>query len=322
MLGFLVRRFGESILVLFAVSFASYGLIGLMPGDPVDLMFMADPNVTPEDIARLRAIHGLDRPIVERYFGWLSGAITGEFGFSRLYRLPVGDILLPRLWATLQLLGFATVLSLAIAIPTGVFAAMRPRGLVDSAINLVCFAGISVPPFWLALMLIAYIAIPVAWIPAGGMAEDGAGLLEHARYMALPVLALTLASVGGFIRFVRAAMIETLGEDYIRTARAKGAGPYRQLFVHALRNALLPLITIVALSFGTLFSGALITETIFGWAGMGRTIYEATMGNDFNLALMGLMVATGFILLANIAADLAYAMLDPRIRVDSGGTGS
>jgi peptide/nickel transport system permease protein len=315
MLVYVARRLAESLIVLLIVSFATYGLIGLMPGDPIDLMFTANPDLTPEDVANLKALYGLDRPILERYLTWLGDALRGEFGYSRLYTQPVGEILLPRLWATLQLLGTSTVLAIAIAIPLGVWAAARANSALDHGINLVCFAGISVPPFWLSLMLILAIAIPVSWIPSGGMGDPDGGILERARHMLLPVLALTLASVGGFTRFMRGAMLQTLGQDYMRTARAKGAGPTRRLFGHALKNALLPLVTVIALSFGTLFSGALITETIFSWLGMGRTIYEATLGNDFNLALVGLLTATAFTLVANIGADAAYAALDPRIRL-------
>ncbi len=318
MLNYLARRLGECLIVLLVVSFASYGLIGLMPGDPIDLMFSSNPDMTPEDAARLRALFGLDQPIWSRYLAWLGNAVTGEFGYSRLYQQPVGDILLPRLWATLQLLGISTILALAIAIPLGVVAAARQNSILDHAINLTCFAGISVPPFWLALMLVAYVAVPVAWIPASGMGEPDAGLWEYLRHMLLPVTALTLASVGGFARFMRGAMLQALRQDYMRTARAKGATPARQLFGHALRNALLPLVTIIALSFGGLFSGALITETIFAWSGMGRMIFESVMGNDYNLALVGLMVATAFTLTANILADIAYALLDPRIRLQDG----
>jgi peptide/nickel transport system permease protein len=321
MIHYLTHRLIHSFLVLLVVSFASYGLIGLMPGDPIDLMFSANPEMTAADAERLRARYDLDRPVLARYASWLAGALQGDFGYSRLYQQPVGDVLMPRLWATFQLLGISTLVALALAIPLGVWAAARHNRLTDYAINLVCFAGISVPPFWLALLLIAYIAVPVAWIPAGGMAESDDSGLDHLRHMLLPVAALSLASIGGFTRFMRGAMLQSLGQDYMRTARAKGANPARQLFDHALRNALLPLITVIALSFGTLFSGALITETIFGWSGMGRMIYEAVMGNDFNLALVGLMVATAFTLAGSILADIAYAALDPRIALQDRGNG-
>ena len=313
MLNFLSRRMGESIVVLLIMSFICYGLIGLMPGDPIDLMLSANPDITSEDAARLRAIYGLDRPLGERYLNWLASAFTGDFGYSRLYDRPVGEILLPRLWATTQLLGLSLILSLALAIPMGVWAAARPYSPLDYAVNLISFAGISVPPFWLALLVMILFAVTLGWFPAGGMGDPEGGIPSRLHHMVLPVLTLTVASVGGFTRFVRGAMLQALRQDYVRTARAKGVAPWRLLLDHALRNAMLPLITVVALSFGNLFSGALITETMFSWAGMGRMIVDATLGNDFNLALVGLLVATGFTLAGNILADIAYAALDPRV---------
>jgi peptide/nickel transport system permease protein len=223
-------------------------------------------------------------------------------------------VLLPRLGDTLVLLGLSLVLALAIALPVGIFAAVRPYGPADTAINLACFAGISIPPFWLALLLIMLFAVTLGWLPAGGAATPGeADLVDRLRHLVLPVGALTLATVGGYTRYVRAAMMAELGQDYIRTARAKGVPARRVLTGHALRNALLPVVTIVALDFGTLFSGALITETMFARPGMGKTIYDAILGNDYNLALVGLMLATALVLIANLAADLAYAALDPRV---------
>lgn len=324
MLTYAATRLIECLVVLFIMSFLVYGLIGLMPGDPIDLMISANPNFTAEDAARLKAIHGLDRPLVERYGAWLMAALQGDLGYSRLYQQPVGDILLPRLGWTTVLLGSSLVLTVAIAIPLGVWAAAKPYSAVDYGVNMLCFAGISVPPFWLALILILLIAVPFQGIPAGGMGESDAGILERLRHLVLPVVTLTLASIGSFTRFMRGAMLQALRADHIRTARAKGLSGARVLMGHALRHALLPLITVVALSFGTLFSGALITETMFSWSGMGRTIYEATLGNDFNLALVGLLAATGFTLAGNILADLLYAGLDPRIsfRADAGSAGA
>ncbi|MBP5857569.1 ABC transporter permease [Marivibrio halodurans] len=323
MLSYTATRLLECLLVLLVMSFLVYGLIGLMPGDPIDLMISANPDFTAADAQRLKALYGLDRPLLERYGTWLWAALQGDFGYSRLYQQPVGDILLPRLGWTTVLLGTSLALTVMIAIPLGVWAAARPYSRVDYGINMICFAGISVPPFWLALILILLVAVPFQAIPAGGMGEAGAGLLERLRHLFLPVVTLTLASIGGFTRFMRGAMIQALRADHIRTARAKGLSRARILIGHALRHALLPLITVVALSFGTLFSGALITETMFSWSGMGRTIYEATLGNDYNLALVGLLTATGFTLAGNILADLLYAGLDPRIsfQTASDGTG-
>lgn len=316
MQAYIIRRLIQGLGVLLVMSFVIYGLIGLMPGDPIDMMIQADPNLSTADAARLRALHGLDRPIVERYGTWLGAALAGDFGYSRQFARPVLDVLLPRLGNTLLLMGVSFVLAIAIALPLGVAAARRPRSLADQAINLLCFAGISVPAFWLALLLIMLFAVTFGVLPAGGMAPPGMqnpGLLDRLPYLVLPVLTLTLASVAGLTRFLRASLIEAMREDYIRTARAKGAGETRVLWRHGLRNALIPVVTVMALDFGTLFSGALITETMFAYAGMGKLIYDAIMNNDYNLALVGLLFATLVTLTANLAADILYARLDPRI---------
>ncbi|SME88555.1 peptide/nickel transport system permease protein [Tistlia consotensis] len=311
MTAFLGRRLVESLIVLLVMSFVVYGLIGLMPGDPIDLMVTADPHLTPADLVRLKALYGLDQPLLERYWNWLTAALGGDLGYSRLFALPVEAILLPRLANTLTLMGLAFAAAALIALPGAMLAARRPGGLADGAVNLAAFAGISLPPFWLAILLIMLFAVALGWLPAGGMGSGS--LASTARHLALPVLALTLASVGGHLRYLRASLIEALRADHIRTARAKGLSEPQVIWRHALRNALIPYVTILALDFGTLFSGALITETIFGWLGMGKTIYDAIMGNDYNLALVGLLLATTTVLLANLLADLAYAWLDPRV---------
>ncbi|HEX9570517.1 MAG TPA: ABC transporter permease, partial [Rhodospirillales bacterium] len=189
-----------------------------------------------------------------------------------------------------------------------------PYSKLDYAVNALAFAGISVPSFWLGLMLIVVFAVLLGVLPAGGTGElSKGGVWENLKYLVLPVATLTIASVGGHARYMRAAMIETLRQDYIRTARAIGAGETRVVLHHALRNALIPVVTIIALDFGNLFSGALITETIFSWPGMGRLIYDSVMGNDFNLALVALLLATLLTLVGNFLADVAYVWLDPRI---------
>ncbi len=311
---YLTTRFVQSLLVLAIMSFAIYGLMGLMPGDPIDLMISANPEITSEDAARLRALYGLDRPILERYGNWLQAALTGDFGYSRVHKQPVVDLLLPALGSTARLLGLSLLLSIAIALPVGILAAARPYSRLDYAINLVAFAGISVPVFWLGLLLIMLFSVILGVLPAGGTeTPGGGGFWDQLRHLVLPVATLTLASVGGHTRYVRASMAETLRQDYIRTARAKGIGWRRVLWRHALRNALIPVVTILALDFGFLFSGALVTETIFAYPGMGKMIYDAIMGNDFNLALIALMLATLVTLVGNLLADLAYAWLDPRV---------
>ena len=316
---FLVQRLAETALVLLVMSFVIYALIGLMPGDPVDLMSASDPSLTAADAARLKSVYGLDQPLTTRYLAWLGNAVQGDFGFARLNGRPVAEVLAPRLGNTLLLMGLAFVLSIAIAIPAGTIAALKPHGVTDGAINLAAFAGISVPPFWLAILLIILFAVTWGVLPAGGTGSAGsdlaglAWLADRARHLVLPVLTLTLVSTGSLIRYTRAAMAEALRQDLIRTAYAKGNSTARVVIHHALRSALIPVVTILALDFGTLFSGALITETMFAYLGMGKTIYDAVMGNDFNLALMGLLFATAVVLVSNLMADLAYAWLDPRI---------
>ena len=311
---YVAGRLLESLVVIALMSYLIYGLIGLMPGDPIDIMVQADPDLTPADAARLKALYGLDKPLHERYLNWLSAALGGDFGYSRVHNAPALDVLGPRLVNTLVLMGLSFVVSLAIALPIGIYSALRPYGARDYAINFAALAGISVPVFWLALMLIYLFSVAWGVLPAGGMQTIGVdSLADKAEYLVLPVLTLSAASAGGFTRFVRASTMETMRQDYIRTARAKGLPERRVVLKHALRNALIPVVTIVALSFGSLFSGALITETMFSYLGMGKLIYDSIMGNDYNLALVGLLFATVLTLLANLAADVCYAWLDPRI---------
>lgn len=314
---YLGGRLFQALIVLLTMSFVIYGLIGLMPGDPVDLMISADPRMTSEDAARLRAIYGLDQPLVDRWAAWLGAALSGDLGWSRLQAQPVLDALTPALGETAVLMGVSLALTIALALPAGIAAARRPHSALDRAVGLLAFLGISTPPFWLALLLIIAFAVHLGILPAGG-AGIGGGALDQLRHLVLPVLALTLAGVGGYVRYVRAAMLETLGRDWIRTARAKGVGERRLLLRHALRPAMVPVITLIGIDFGTLFSGALVVETVFARPGMGRLIYDAILGNDYNLALAALMLATFVTLLGNLFADLALVLLDRRLRLGEG----
>lgn len=310
---FLLLRGLQSLVVLAVMSFVIYGLIGLMPGDPIDLMISSDPKMTSADAARLRTLYGLDIPLYERYWNWLLSALSGDLGYSRLFGQPVLDVLFPALRNSLMLLGTAFVMAVVIAIPLGTLAAAKPRSATDYSVNLLAFAGISIPSFWLALMLIMLFSVTLGWLPAGGIAPDGSGFLENLRYIVLPAITLTIVSIGSYSRYVRSSMLEVLRQDYIRTAKAKGASGRRIVWLHGLRNAMIPVVTILALDFGFLFSGALVTETIYSWPGMGKLIFDAVMGNDFNLALVALLFATAVTLLGNLLADLCYAWLDPRI---------
>ena len=285
-----------------------------MPGDPIDVMVQSDPNLTTSDAERLKALYGLDKPLLERYKNWLSSALTGDFGYSRIHNRPTLEILVPRLINTTWLMAASLFLSLILAIPLGIYSALHPYSRSDYFINLLALGGISIPVFWLALMLIILFSVSLGWLPAGGMGSTGdGGLTDRISHMILPVITLSIASIGSLTRYVRSAMMEVLRNEYIRTARAKGLSRYKIVYKHALRNAMIPVVTVLALSFGTLFSGALITETMFSYLGMGKLIYDSIIGNDYNLALVSLLFATGLVLTGNLLADLAYAWLDPRI---------
>ena len=316
---YFATRAVEIAVTLALMSFVVYLLIGLMPGDPIDLMLAGDPRMTSEDAARLRKVYGVDGPLLERYLAWAHQLLLGNLGYSRSYSQPVLVVLAPRLLNTLQLAGLAFVISIAIALPLGIWAANHPRSKADYLINLFCFAGISTPPFWLALLMITLFAVSLGWLPAGGMADIRPGtswdvaLWQKLRFMALPVATLTLVHIGSYTRFMRGAMIETLRQDYVRTARAKGASDCRVLWRHAFANALAPVLTILGLSFGGLFSGALITEIMFAWPGMGKAIYQAILDNDYNLALVGLLFVTFATIVSNLLADLALVAVDPRV---------
>lgn len=314
MLRFIINRAFQSLAILFFMSFVIYWLLGLMPGDPIDLMVGSNPEISTDDIKRLKELYDLDKPIFERYLNWISNAVQGDLGYSRLFSQPVLDILTPRLLNSLILMSVSLMLALAIAIPTGVYTATHPNSYAEKIINFLCFAGISIPPFWLALLLILLFSVFAGVLPASGMEtiNDG-GLIDRVLHMLLPVATLSFATVAGYTRHVSASMSEVLQNDYIRTARAKGLLEHSIFRKHALKNALLPIVTIIALDFGSLFSGALITETMFSWLGMGKTIYDAIIGSDYNLALVGLLMATALTLAANILADITYAILDPRI---------
>jgi len=318
---YLATRAVEIVVTLVIMSFVVYLLIGLMPGDPIDMMISGNPKMTSEDAKRLRALYGVDKSLIDRYLAWAQQALHGDFGYSRSLNRPVLDILGARLINTLELAGWAFAISTAVALPLGMWAAARPRSAADYLVNLFCFAGISMPTFWLAMLLITLFAVTLGWLPAGGMADPRAGTSflaaagQTVRFAVLPVATLAIVQLGTYTRFMRGAMIEVLRQDYVRTARAKGASERRVLLGHAFANALAPVLVVLGLSFGGLFSGALITETMFAWPGMGNTIYQAIATNDFNLALVGLLFATFTTIVGNLLADLALVAVDPRVSV-------
>ncbi len=317
MASYLLSRLVQTMIVILVMSFIVYMLLGLMPGDPIDLMISADPNLTAEDAARLKALYGLDQPLGKRYLNWLMAAMQGDFGFSRLYSKPVFVVLGPALKNTLVLMGVAFLVSVCLAIPAGIIAARRIHSPLDYSINLFCFAGISVPPFWLALMLILLFSVSLGWLPANAVPVGTSGFWDNAKALILPVITLSMVSIGGVTRYVRASLHESLRHDYVRTALAKGLTEYQVITKHALRNSMIPVVTILSLDIGAFFSGALITEIMFSYPGVGKLIFDAIQSSDYNLALVGLLLSTAVTLAANFLADISYVALDPRVTFHS-----
>lgn len=319
MSSYILRRLLQTSIVICVLSFFCYYLMTLMPGDPVDLMISANPNITSEDIDRLRALYGLDQPVFTRYLNWLSDILSGDLGHSRTYRIPVTELMGERLLNTFILSASALTLSILVAIPLGVFAALKKGTKFDYLINLFAFAGISIPSFWLAIVLIIVFAIWIPLFPASGtnsVAFDMSTteiIFDRIRYLVLPVISLSLMSIGTFVRFTRSAMIESMRNDYIKTARSKGLSWPRIIVFHGFRNALIPLITVLALSFSSLFSGAIITETVFAYQGVGSLVYESIISNDFNVAMVAFMISVSMVLIFNLVADILYGVADPRI---------
>ncbi|MFC4169713.1 ABC transporter permease [Teichococcus aestuarii] len=308
MLSLALRRLPQIALTLVLLSLAAWFAIGLMPGDPASLALVSDPRLTAEDAARLRALHGLDQPLIARYLAWAGALLRGELGYSRLYAQPVADVLWPALRSTLVLVGSAVGLAALAGVALGGLAALRPR--TAPFVDAVALLGQAMPGFWLGILLVILFAVGLGWLPAGGAPQPGeAGW----PFLVLPVATIAFGQMAAYARHAAAALSAELGRPFITSARARGAGEGRILWRHALPNAAVPLLTLLALDAGALVSGALVTETVFARPGMGKLLYDAVMGNDYNLALLALLLVALVTMLATLAADLAQRWLDPRI---------
>ncbi|GGR06186.1 ABC transporter permease [Deinococcus ruber] len=313
---YLVKRLLGMLPLLLGVSLILFGVLHLAPGGPLDV-YADNPSVTTEALEQMKRAFGLDKPLPVQYVSWVSAFFQGEWGFSIRTAQPVVQEVLDRVPATLMLGGTAFVLALLIAIPLGVLSATRRYSGVDYFITLLSFLGISMPVFWLALMLQLVFAVQWHVLPSAGMQTIGDGsFLDLARHLVLPAFILAFASVAGWSRYMRASMVEVLGQDYVRTARAKGVPDRRVTYGHAFRNALIPVVTVVALDLASILSGAVITETIFAWPGLGRLFIDSMNGRDYPVLMALLMVGSFALIISNLIADLAYAVIDPRIRYD------
>ncbi|MCB1184514.1 ABC transporter permease, partial [bacterium] len=319
MLPWLARRLAYSLLLLFVLASAVFFAVRLAPGDPLDQV--VNEEVTAADRALLRQRLGLDRSLPEQYAHWLTGAVRGDFGLSLRQQRPVADVVGDALGPTLQLTLVSYVLHLALAVATALALAARRRRAGAAWLEGTGLVFYSVPAFWLGLMFILLFSRQLGWFPAGGFAGPdaaflpaGARLVDRLRHLALPVLTLTLSTFMGTTRYLQAALEEVLAEDYILAARARGLPEDRILRRHALRNALLPLITLVGLSLPWLVGGALVVETVFGWPGLGRVTIEAVWARDYTVIMATTVLAGAAVVAGSTLADLLYRRADPRVR--------
>ncbi len=316
MLRFIARRLIQAVPTLFGITLVVFFVTRLAPGDPVNF---ADPRITGEDIARVRAARGLDQPLPIQYLRWLSGAIRGDLGTSFQSREPVLSIILSRLPNTLELTGAALVVGLLVGVPVGVAAAVRRGSWIDSAWRVGAVIGDAVPVFWLGLLLIMVFGVHLRWFPIGSaytIGQDPNDLGDRLWHLILPAATLAMGFIALYSRYLRTELLEVIGQDYIRTARAKGLPEPTVIWRHAVRNALLPLITALGGALPTLFTGAAITEIVFTWPGMGRLALESVLARDYPI-LMGLtLFAAVLIILGQLLSDVLYAVVDPRVRLD------
>ena len=335
---YVLKRIGYMILVFLIVSLLMYSIYNLIPTDPARAQLEGlKQTLKPEQYeARyqlLRKQMGLDDPLIVRYARWMgfapevngsfSGLLQGDFGYSQTFKQSVIDVLPPRMLNTVYLNIFSTILALVITIPLGIFCAVHKKGKFDNTVQVFTIIGYSIPVYIIALLFIWLFAVTLGWLPVSGIETPGNSytgfrwFLDRVYYMILPVLVMTVGSLGGMTRYVRAAMIESLSMDYIRTARAKGLREKVVVYSHAWRNALLPVITVIIGWFISIFSGSLIIENMFSLNGMGQLYYKALTGNDYELALIIQMFYVVIALVGQLITDLSYGLVDPRIRVDN-----
>ena len=312
MLVYALRRIAVFLASLLAASILVFALLDLLPGDPAQVIL--GQQATPERVETLRAELGLDRPAPVRYLDWVGGLVQGDFGESYVSGAAVGPMIAQRLQVTVPLAGLGMVLALVLAAPLGVAAAARHRGVGDALISGASQIGIAIPAFWAGLLLVTLFAVRLGWLPSGGFTPFTTSPGEWLRSMVLPVTSLAIVQAAILTRYVRSSILEVMREDFVRTARAKGLTRGKALLRHGLRNAAIPVVTILGLQFAFLFAGTIIIENVFFLPGLGRMILQAANARDLVLVQGTVMVLTAAILLVNLLVDLAYRVLDPRLR--------
>ncbi len=322
MINYIVRRLAQAVLTLFVISILLFGLISSVPGGLMSA-YAENPNMTPADIARIKARYGLDDPVPVRYAKWLGNALKGDWGNSFTSKRPAITEIAERLPNTILLMGIMLIVTLLIAVPLGILSAIKQYTWFDHITTTLAFAGQSLPVFWFGLLLIIVFAVTLKGVdgrpllPGAGMSTMGApfSLEDRIKHLILPVTMLAFVSAAGYMRYLRSSMLDVIHEDYIRTARAKGLREQLVIYKHALRNALIPLVTLVGLDLPSLFGGALFTETMFAWPGIGRLYFSAALKTDYPVVMAILMIESALVILSSLLVDVVYASLDPRIRL-------
>lgn len=322
MIYYILKRLVLLIPLMLGISVITFSVIHLAPGEPVEMQVAMNPKVSKEARDRLRKFYGLDKPLHEQYISWVGKLMTLDLGrsFSPDNR-PVLDKIKERLPVTLSLNVIALILEFGLAVPIGIMAATNRDTWIDKGITIFVFLGFAVPTFWLALLLMYFFGVKLNWLPVSGLhtlGSDSFGtvryVLDMAKHLLMPIMVASFGSLAGLSRYMRSSMLNVIGQDYITTARAKGLSERVVVYKHALRNALLPLITLLAFSLPGLIGGSVIFETIFAIPGMGQLFYQGTMSRDYPV-VMGILVIGAFLtLIGNLVADVCYALADPRIR--------
>jgi peptide/nickel transport system permease protein len=316
LIAYIVRKLIFSLGVFFLASIVIFGLVALGPDPLAELR--QNPSIRGEDLERIADKYGLNDPLYVQYGIWMGDMLQGDLGESFKQNAPVTSIIAPRVWPTVLLMGASLIFTVIIAIPLGIYSAIKKYSALDNAGTFLSFLGYSMPSFWLGLILQLVLGIYLAdWAGrrifyVSGMSTTG-GFVDLLQHLTLPVITLSVISIAEFSRFQRGAMLEVLTADYLRTARAKGLSQRTVYLKHALRNALVPTVTLVALSMGTAFGGAVITETVFAWPGLGFLLADAIFKGDYNVVRALLMISAALIIFFNLVADIAYSLVDPRV---------
>ena len=309
--GYVLGRIVSLVLSLIAASIVIFLVLEVVPGDPAQ--FMLGLNATPEAVATLRQTLGLDGPLLERYFTWVFGLLRGDFGISYTYKVPVAGMIADRIWISIPLAIYALVLSTLIAFPVGILAAVKRNSATDVSIMGLTQIGVAVPNFWFAMLLVLLFAVTLRWFSAGGFAGWHDPFLAM-KSLTLPAIALALPQASILARVMRSSLLDTLGEDYIRSARAKGLSQGQTLWRHALRNALIPVLTIIGLQFSFLLAGAIIIENVFFLPGLGRMVFQGITSRDLIVVKSVVMLLVFAVIVVTFLVDVTYALVDPRLR--------